>query len=335
MWTHLPGRGPTCVRGQTVAQRTCSVDGCDNPCSARGWCGKHYARWSRTGDLFHTEPRQSRAGPCSIKGCTGKPVGRGWCNKHYRRWQRNGDPLLYTPQITPEGECAIDDCIAPVAHRGWCSKHYQRWRASGDPSRGRSPQSRDGHCSVDGCTDTILSRRLCRRHYLPQPVVLIKQCYCGDSFESTRPIVKYCSKQCRKAAKAIRRRPSAKQYYESHKAICAERGKRYRLANPARRTLYAHARRARELGNRDSVGISQRDWQRALNRAAGKCFYCNTVTSNLHMDHVIPLVRGGRHAIGNVVPACSACNLAKHARYIAEWRFNILTLRHKSQVLAH
>lgn len=30
--------------------RTCSVEGCDSPVSARGWCGKHYSRWKRTGD---------------------------------------------------------------------------------------------------------------------------------------------------------------------------------------------------------------------------------------------------------------------------------------------
>lgn len=28
----------------------CGVDGCDTPAFARGWCGKHYARWRRTGD---------------------------------------------------------------------------------------------------------------------------------------------------------------------------------------------------------------------------------------------------------------------------------------------
>lgn len=28
----------------------CSVEGCENRSSARGWCPKHYARWVRTGD---------------------------------------------------------------------------------------------------------------------------------------------------------------------------------------------------------------------------------------------------------------------------------------------
>lgn len=29
---------------------TCSIDGCDSPPRARGWCNKHYYRWRRLGD---------------------------------------------------------------------------------------------------------------------------------------------------------------------------------------------------------------------------------------------------------------------------------------------
>jgi 5-methylcytosine-specific restriction endonuclease McrA len=32
------------------------------------------------------------------------------------------------------------------------------------------------------------------------------------------------------------------------------------------------------------------------------------------MDHVVPLVRGGRSTRGNVVPACKACNTDKKHR---------------------
>lgn len=37
------GKGPR-------AKATCSIDGCQDPVLARGWCGKHYSRWKRTGD---------------------------------------------------------------------------------------------------------------------------------------------------------------------------------------------------------------------------------------------------------------------------------------------
>lgn len=31
---------------------TCSVRGCEQETHARGWCGKHYRRWMRHGDVF-------------------------------------------------------------------------------------------------------------------------------------------------------------------------------------------------------------------------------------------------------------------------------------------
>ncbi|WP_306317623.1 MULTISPECIES: HNH endonuclease [unclassified Streptomyces] len=38
------------------------------------------------------------------------------------------------------------------------------------------------------------------------------------------------------------------------------------------------------------------------------------------MDHVIPLSKGGRHAIGNLMPACMPCNMSKSASFLSVWR---------------
>lgn len=35
----------------------CSIAGCPRPAKARGWCGTHYARWSKHGDPLHVTPR--------------------------------------------------------------------------------------------------------------------------------------------------------------------------------------------------------------------------------------------------------------------------------------
>lgn len=42
-----------------MAKRTCSIDGCDQPHKARGWCFKHYRRWRACGDPVG-EPRIGR-----------------------------------------------------------------------------------------------------------------------------------------------------------------------------------------------------------------------------------------------------------------------------------
>lgn len=39
-----------------MAKRTCSIDGCDNPHDARGWCSKHYLRWKANGTTDDIRP---------------------------------------------------------------------------------------------------------------------------------------------------------------------------------------------------------------------------------------------------------------------------------------
>jgi len=60
-------------------------------------------------------------------------------------------------------------------------------------------------------------------------------------------------------------------------------------------------------------------WQRKL--AKGECHYCRrkVVPSDLTMDHIVPVVRGGRSTRGNVVPACEACNSRKKYLLLVEW----------------
>ncbi len=52
-------------------------------------------------------------------------------------------------------------------------------------------------------------------------------------------------------------------------------------------------------------------WRNKL--AVGVCEYCQNKfePSQLTMDHVVPLARGGKTVPGNVVPACAACNAQK------------------------
>jgi 5-methylcytosine-specific restriction endonuclease McrA len=57
----------------------------------------------------------------------------------------------------------------------------------------------------------------------------------------------------------------------------------------------------------------------------GVCNYCGCdlafdQRTTWHIDHVVPLSRGGLHEIGNLVIACAQCNRAKGARTPDEWR---------------
>lgn len=39
----------------------------------------------------------------------------------------------------------------------------------------------------------------------------------------------------------------------------------------------------------------------------------------MHIDHVVPLVRGGAHADGNTQLLCAGCNLSKNSKTMAEF----------------
>ena len=60
-------------------------------------------------------------------------------------------------------------------------------------------------------------------------------------------------------------------------------------------------------------------WKRQT--AKGSCHYCRRrfPPSELTMDHVIPLVRGGKSVRGNTVPACRECNGRKKYLLPLEW----------------
>ena len=60
-------------------------------------------------------------------------------------------------------------------------------------------------------------------------------------------------------------------------------------------------------------------WKRK--RSAGRCYYCGRTfkPSDLTMDHLVPIVRGGKSVPGNLVPACKECNGKKKYLLPSEW----------------
>jgi len=62
-----------------------------------------------------------------------------------------------------------------------------------------------------------------------------------------------------------------------------------------------------------AIGASALAWQ--TNEHV--CYLCGTQLwggFNLHMDHVIPVARGGVHCADNLRPACASCNHRKGAK---------------------
>jgi 5-methylcytosine-specific restriction endonuclease McrA len=67
-------------------------------------------------------------------------------------------------------------------------------------------------------------------------------------------------------------------------------------------------------------------WRRRI--AGGRCHYCGRAVGAkaLTLDHVVPLVRGGRSIRANMVPACKDCNSRKQSLLPWEWQAYLETL---------
>jgi len=76
-------------------------------------------------------------------------------------------------------------------------------------------------------------------------------------------------------------------------------------------------------------GVRKSQWWR--NRIAqGRCHYCGSQVppQQLTLDHLVPLVRGGKSSRGNCVPACKECNNRKRDLLPIEWDEYLARLRH-------
>ena len=87
----------------------------------------------------------------------------------------------------------------------------------------------------------------------------------------------------------------------------------WRKNNPEK----AHALDARNRTRRKNVSgaFDDKDVERIFKAQRGRCAYCHiTISGGYHVDHIIPIVRGGSNFPKNIQLACANCNWAKHAK---------------------
>lgn len=68
-------------------------------------------------------------------------------------------------------------------------------------------------------------------------------------------------------------------------------------------------------------------WKSQVDR--GVCYYCGekVAAAEITMDHVVPIIRGGKSTKGNIVAACKKCNSAKKHMLPMEWEEYMANLK--------
>lgn len=100
---------------------------------------------------------------------------------------------------------------------------------------------------------------------------------------------------------------------EANVSHLRESGRAYYRKNRDRFLLHSRNRRAKK---RSSPGaITHADIEEVLNLQRWRCAYCrSSLRTEYHVDHIIPLARGGEHSRANIQATCPKCNLQKGAK---------------------
>jgi len=175
---------------------------------------------------------------------------------------------------------------------GWCRDCYRKWYE--DKSGGiiqfaceycnevvsctYRASKRRRFCSRE-CKD-LLRRKKIKDNLIKEKEVLDRYClHCGKGLSpSHRSDAVYCSERCNSAA--------------------------HQWTRKARMKVI------------DDGEVLRVDRAYILERDGGRCHICRKRVrrGDIQIDHIIPLSRGGGHALDNLAVACSRCNLSKGNR---------------------
>ena len=124
---------------------------------------------------------------------------------------------------------------------------------------------------------------------------------CGKLHTSAQ--FKTCEK-CRKRANDDDRLRYMREYVRDWSKVHSEQ-----------RRINEHNRRARISGNGGTFTF--KELNALFEQQEGFCFYCgellySSFDKDIHIEHKIPISRGGVNDASNIVLSCASCNMKKH-----------------------
>ena len=140
-------------------------------------------------------------------------------------------------------------------------------------------------------------------------------------------VLKYQESYRNQPENRAKRLEHGREYYKENRESFLENARLYRQSNPekvrARENAKARRRKAVESDNHTLPELHA--YWRANGIDPKRCTYCDawhTKWSNNWKtsagDHVVPLVKGGKDVVDNIMPCCFSCNCSKGDRTLGE-----------------
>lgn len=222
----------------------------------------------------------------------------------------------------------------------WC-RPCRKLRASVEYKRAQPPKS-----PPEKLPSGMKRCRDCREIKATSQFYASPECAAGVRPECRRCLLQGHSKKGFEQRRAFRSNPKGKRKRCPRCEIKKPRTAQYFYVNPLRKDGFDSWCRPcnREYQNQLNKRPEQRRKRRSikLNRQAnmrgasgyvspatidgmmieqnGQCHWCQATLSDYHVDHVIPVSRGGPHVRDNLVLSCPPCNFSKSNKMPWDWR---------------
>ena len=135
---------------------------------------------------------------------------------------------------------------------------------------------------------------------------------------------KNLEKEQAKARDYFKKHPDyRREYQEKNREKFLEYGRKWSHNNLEKVAEKARKRRARKLQAEGTHSVA--DIALQLEAQNGRCWWCGKpLGDSYHVDHRIPLSRGGSDAPGNLCISCPSCNVRKSDKMPWEWKGRLL-----------
>ena len=150
-----------------------------------------------------------------------------------------------------------------------------------------------------------------------------------------RIVCKLCSNVKQREYNNVNREKISKDckiYYKANKDYIATYIKKWRAVNREKVSSYnknwsnknpvkvsANKRNYRARKAKAEGSHTVEDVSNIISKQKNLCFWCNTELEEIHIDHLIPLIKGGKNDANNLVASCPSCNCSKGSKLPEEF----------------